>query len=168
MKQVTKTKRDAERIRIQENKDFENTKDIINELFKRWETSFTQMPEFSASDMRFKVQKDDISYKYNVEIKTRTQDMEKYPQLALKVKKYCRLKEDTLDDEKLLYFVLVNHNEYFVFDLKKLDLNKCDIRNWKIKAQEYNVSGSHYVEEPTIFIPITQVKMHGYYKEKEA
>lgn len=158
-----KNNRDTERIRKQEDIDYNTTKSILSNIFNRWNTSFTQTPEFSPSDMRFQVQKDNSSFKYNVEIKTRNQDMNRYKTLPLKMSKYCRLLADTKHDEKLIYVVLVNGEEYYIFDLDKVDLNQCEFKNWKIQKQEYNVNGSAYEEVPAMFIPINQIIFKGKY-----
>ena len=158
--------RDASRIREQEQKDYDTTKEILIDLFPKWNTTFTQMPEFSTSDMRFKAVKDDSENKYNIEIKTNNSDLSIWGTFPLKVKKYIDLLNDTQDDERLLYFVLVNnHKEYYVFDLQHLDLNQCEFKNWRIKKQEYNTNGSEYEEVPVMFIPIKLKRYHGFHKQ---
>lgn len=145
--------RDDERIRKQELQDYEDTKTILTDIFSDYTTTFTQMPEFSHSDMRMEV----VGHQphlYNVEIKTRNQDMTKYQTLPLKEAKLQRLVADTKEDEKLIYVVLVNGTEYFIFDLDNIDFNTVEKRNWRIKKQEYNIGGSKYINVPTYFIPI--------------
>ena len=146
--------RDNERIRKQEEHDFNTTKMILERIYNNYTPTFTPTPEFSPSDMRYTVEgKSGNTYFYNVEIKSRNQDMEKWHTLPLKEAKYQRLIQDTKEGEKLLYVALVNDYEYYIFSLSNIDFSKIEKRNWKIKVQEYNVGGSDYIEVPTYFIP---------------
>lgn len=147
-------KRDAARINKQEQRDFDTTKKILQKLYHNHNTTFKKMPEFSPSDMRYSVEcKSGNTYLYNVEIKSRNQDMNRYNTLPLKVSKYQRLVADTKDGERLLYIVLLNDVEYFIFDLDSVDFTTIEKRKWKIQLQEYNEGGSDYIEVPTYFIP---------------
>lgn len=166
MKQATnnKNKRDAERIRMQEQMDFNTTVTIFQDIFSEYETTFTQMPEFSPSDMRMEV-KGHQPHLYNVEIKTRNQDMNKYHTFLLKEAKYNRLIQDTKDGEKLLYIVLVNDSEYYIFDLDSIDISTIPKKEITIQAQEYNVGGSTYVTVPAYVFPIALAVNNGKIKK---
>ncbi len=79
--------------------------------------------------------------------------MNRYNTLPLKVSKYQRLVADTKDGERLLYVVLLNDYQYFIFDLDRVDFTTIEKRKWKIQLQEFNEGGSDYIEVPTYFIP---------------
>lgn len=156
--------RDTKRIRKQELQDYEDTKSILTDIFSDYTTTFTQMPEFSHSDMRMEV----VGHQphlYNVEIKTRNQDMDKYQTIPLKEDKLQRLIDDTKEDEKLIYVVLVNNTEYYIFDLDQIDFSKVEKRNWRIKKQEYNIGKDEYITVPTYFIPIELSVNNGLIKK---
>lgn len=155
--------RDAQRIMEQENKDYIQTRQIMTILFGNWTTTFQQMDEFSPSDMRFTATRGERERKYNVEIKSRNQDMTKYDTLPLTQRKLQRLRKDTAFDERLIFVVLVNESEYFIYDLYMLDFNEIELRDWHVKKQEYNINGSDYEDVPTYFIPTDKAVKHGYY-----
>ena len=168
---------DEVRMKKQENKDFTNAVRVFNKILgsKKYTAKFNQMPLGSASDMRFNA---DNRY-FNVEIKERNQDMDKYPQLPLKLTKFKRLIEDTKEYEKLLYIVLVNNEEYYIYDLENIDFSETthveydpeniDFSNlvftdWTIKKVQYSVEEDDKVEYetvPTFFIPISYACASG-------
>lgn len=161
-------KRDTERIRMQEEKDYNITKDIMETLWCDWTTSFTPMPEFSPSDMRFTAKKDGkLDRHFNVEIKSRNQDMSKYDSFPLTARKLKRLKKDTQPDERLIYVVLLNDSEYFIYDLYMVDWDDVELRDWRIRKQEYTIDGSDYEVTPTYFIPSYQAIKHGSYANNQ-
>ena len=50
--------------------------------------------------------------------------------------------------------------QYFIFNLDKLDLNKCTIKNWLINKIEF-CEGQQKEKQPTIFIPLEQAIYNG-------
>ena len=150
---------DKERMESQEKKDFEITENIMKNIFKAYNKTveIKQNPIYSAIDASMLVSK---KFKYNVEIKERVQDTDIYHTLPLKVTKYCNIMENTPEDVKALIIYLLNDEEYYIFDLKKLDLNKCQICNWNINKVEYT-SNQQKEKQPTIFIPLEQAIYNG-------
>lgn len=151
-----------QRIIPQEDTDYQKTQRIINTIIP-YDITFTQTDLFDPSDMRFEytTAKGDTK-KYNVEIKTRNLDMTKYDDLPLKCSKYCDLVDDTKDDEKLLYVVLVNDDQYFIYDLDHIDWNQVTCRNWWIYDKEYNPDGHRKkVKTPTFFFPLSLACTNG-------
>lgn len=146
----------------QEDIDFENAKNVFNSILHDYDVTYTQTGLFDATDMRFVYEVDDTtSRKFNVEIKTRN-DNGKRTEIPLKVVKYCDMKEDTKDDEKLLYISLVNDYEYYIFDLSRMDWNQVDVRNWWIYDYQYaDEDNRKKVKTPTYFFPIGLACSHG-------
>ncbi len=152
-----------ERINKQEDIDYINTQRIFQTILNGYDATFTQTGLFDASDMRFNytTTKGDTR-KFNVEIKTRNQDMDKYDTLQLKCSKYCDLVDDTLPDEKLLYVVLVNDTDYFIYDLDNIDWKAVQCRNWVINDYEYSPDGHRKkIKVPTFFFPTSLACTHG-------
>lgn len=145
-----------------EEKDYQTAKRIFSKLFKNYNIQFQQMPIGSVSDMRFSfIMKNGDVAKYNVEIKSRNQCLEDYDTLPLTVQKYANLKDNTEEWEKLIYISLVNDEEYYIFDLKNIDWNKVDCRNWLINDIEYSEQPTKK-KIPTFFIPIAQSCYNGF------
>ncbi len=151
---------DKNRMEEQEQKDFKTTEKIMKQIFKSYNkvAVLKQNPSFSPIDASMTVDK---KHKYAVEIKERFQNLEEFATLPLKVAKYCSIKENTPEDSKPLIIYLLNEEQYFIFDLNKLDLNKCAIKNWLINKVEF-CDGRQKEKQPTIFIPIEQAIYNGF------
>lgn len=143
----------------QENKDFITTQKIMQKIFAAYNKSakLKQNPIYSPIDAQMVV--NNKKY-YAVEIKERQQDMEIYNTLPLKVSKYCNILESKGEDETPLIIYLVNNEEYYIFNLEKLDLNKCTICNWFINKVEFT-QNQQKDKQPTIFMPINQCVYNG-------
>lgn len=152
------------KIQEQENKDYSITKQIMTKIFKAYDATATlsQMPQFSHFDATMDVTKGNIFKQYTVEIKERNvTSLEDLETLPLKVKKYCNIMSHSNNKTPLVIY-LVNGEEYYIFDLNKLDLNKVRIANWNIPKVQY--SDKHqYEEQPTFFIPLNQSIYNGTY-----
>lgn len=149
-------------IDAQETKDFNITNNIMTKIFQAYNAraTLTQMPQFSNYDATMQVTKGDTFRQYTVEIKERNvpclEDLESLP---LKVKKYCNIIKHSENKTPLVIY-LVNNEEYYIYDLNKLDLNKVEIRNWNIPKVQY--SDKHqYEEQPTFFLPLNQSIYNG-------
>lgn len=95
---------------------------------------------------------------FNVEIKERfksEQNLLKYPNAELKVDKYNRMRFATPQGTKLFYMVLLNNEKCFLYDLDKLDWNKVQMKNWRIKKTQMNPN-SEFITVPTFFIPYSE------------
>lgn len=150
---------DHERMYLQELKDFQTTEKIMKGIFNKYgfKVELIHNPLFSHIDTKLIVNN---KHRYNVEIKERTQDMVKYDTLPLKVKKYINILKNTENNIKPLVIYLVNNEEYFIFNLREIDLNKCEFDNWFINKVEYD-KNQIKDEIPTLFIPINQAKYKG-------
>lgn len=164
-----------EEMKKQEHIDYIKAVKVFDKILgaKKYAAKYRQMPLGSPSDMRFNFEQ---RY-FNVEIKSRNQDMDKYPQLQLKLSKLKRLALDTKDYEKLLYVVLVNDTDYYIYDLENIDFSSTphveydeeniDFSNlvftdWTINKVQYAVEGETEIETvPTYFIPISMACAYG-------
>lgn len=144
----------------QERKDFITTQRIMQKIFAAYNKSakLKQNPIYSAIDAQMVVNN---KKHYAVEIKERQQDMEIYNTLPLKVSKYCNILESKGEDETPLIIYLVNNEEYYIFNLEKIDLNKCTICNWFINKVEFT-NNQQKDKQPTIFMPVSQCVYNGY------
>lgn len=151
-----------EQINAQETKDFNITDKIMTKIFQTYNANatLTQMPQFSNYDATMDVTKGNNFKQYTIEIKERNvQSLEDLESLPLKVKKYCNIKSHSENKTPLVIY-LVNGEEYYIYDLNKLDLNKVEIRNWNIPKVQY--SDKHiYEEQPTFFLPLNQSIYNG-------
>ena len=150
---------DKDKMEEQELKDFKTTEKIMHKIFKTYNkvAELKQNPIFSPIDACMIV---DNKFKYAVEIKERFQNLEEFATLPLKVSKYCSIKENKPEDAKPLIIYLLNDEQYFIFNLDKLDLNKCAIKNWLINKIEF-CNGQQKEKQPTIFIPLEQAVYNG-------
>ena len=147
----------------QETKDYNITNKIMTNIFQAYDCkiSMKQMPIKSKIDAKMQVEKGNMSKKYVVEIKERNcEDNPEY--LPMTCKKYCNVMEQVKDNETPLAVYLVNDSEYYIFDLNKIDLNKCEIKNWWIAKVQFT-DKRQYDAIPTIFFPTNQCVYNGNY-----
>ena len=137
-----------------ESHDFKVFSKAIRDVYRRYDPYIWATPPKSISDARMTLAR----RKFNVEIKSRTQS-KSYGTLPITVKKYCNLKDNTFPDETLLYAVILNEEELYIFDLNKIDLGKCILRNWNINEVEFPAVGEPVKKkQPTLFIPFSEAK----------
>ena len=140
----------------QEQKDFNITKKIMDRIFSTYgaRVEITPTSRYCAYDANMTVSKASKHKRYTIEIKERNVDsIEDLETLPLKVKKYCNIMEKTKEDETPLIIYLVNNSNYYIFNIKALDLNTLNLRNWTIAKMQYT-DKRQYEEQPTFFIPI--------------
>ena len=147
----------------QEQKDFNITEKIMDRIFSTYgaRVEITPTSRYCAYDANMTVIKANKHKRYTIEIKERNVDsIEDLETLPLKVKKYCNIMEKTKEDETPLIIYLVNNSNYYIFNLKALDLNTLNLRNWTIAKMQYTEK-RQYEEQPTFFIPISSCIYNG-------
>lgn len=145
----------------QELKDYQITVTILSRIFKSYDPQFTMMAKGCVFDAKmYFTDNNNELYRYHIEIKSRRQNMEEYDTLPLTVQKYCNIIESCKLGEKPIYLSLVNDEEYYIFDLSKIDMNKVTIRNWYINDIEYS-NNPVRKKIPTMFIPVTEAVNNG-------
>lgn len=152
---------DNEKTDKQELKDYQNTVKILSQLFKKYNPQFSRMAKGCVFDAKmYFITNDNEVYRYNIEIKSRKQNMEEYDTLPLTVQKYCNIIESCKLGEKPIYISIVNDEEYYIFDLSRIDMNKVTIKNWYINDIEYS-DNPVKKKIPTMFIPVTEAVNNG-------
>lgn len=145
---------DVDSLSVREEHDFNVFSKAIRDAYRRFEPLIWATQPKSISDARMTL----AGRKFNVEIKSRYQS-KSYGTLPITVKKYCNLKDNTFPDETLLYAVILNDEELYIFDLKKIDMNKVIIRNWDINEVEFPAQGEPVKKkQPAMFIPFSEAK----------
>lgn len=149
----------------QEDTDYGIAVEVFSGLFNSGFTlNFEKREPWSIDDMRFTAStKNNKEYTHKVEIKTRNQDMSKYHDLPIKCDKLARLRGICGKNDRLLYFVICNYSEWYLFDLNAVDLNKCRLEMWHIPITQYakDKSKVEYEDAPTFFIPVKEAIKHG-------
>ena len=151
-----------EQVIIQEERDYTITQNIMTNIFTKYNATIKmeKMPLYHAYDATIDVTKGDKFKQYTVEIKERNvpsiTDLETLP---LKVKKYCNIMSKSGNKTPLVIY-LVNGKEFYIYDLKKIDLNEVELRNWYIPITQYTPY-KKYDEQPTFFFKKEQAVWNG-------
>ena len=150
-----------ERIEKQEEQDFRLANAILKQLFTQFQPITEKMPSKSNYDMRLSAFTNQSTHIYAIELKSRKQDFSKYKTLPITVRKLCNMQKARKEGEKLIYMVLLNNEEYYIFDLDNIQLQLSSIAFWNIKKVQFDDS----IKEPTptIFLPINRAITHGKY-----
>lgn len=148
----------TEKINTQESKDFTKAKAIIERLFSAFTPTIIQTTDGSSVDLRFTAFTKNFDYEYAVEIKERNQDMALYDKLPLTCKKLALMQKERRNNEKLLYLVMVNDSEYYIFDMDRTRLPIPTM--WNIKETQLK-ENSKYIQMPTFFISTTEAVNNG-------
>ena len=157
---VKNTMLQQERIEKQEEEDFRIANAILKQIFQPFQPLTEKMPSKSNYDMRLSAFTNQSMHVYAIELKSRKQDLTKYITLPLTVRKLCNMQKARKEGEKLIYVVLLNNEEYFIFDLDTIQLPLTSIAYWNIKKVQLDDT-SIKEETPTIFIPIKKAITHG-------
>lgn len=157
---------DKNLMEIQELKDFNITVRIMTDIFKKYgaKVKMDKTEIYSPYDANMIVKKNDKIRKYTVEIKERNSNS--YDTMPLKVKKYCNIMESTKKDEIPLAIYLVNDHNYYIYNLRTLDLNKVELKNWTIPKIQFT-ENQEYEKVPTFFLPINLSIYHGTYANNQ-
>lgn len=158
---------DFEKMTEQERKDYIIAQQIFINIFAKYDKNLYiyKTKTYSSYDMFMRCR----NKKYLIEIKERNQDMKKYKTLPLKWTKYIDIVKETGGEDTPIVIYLVNGEDFYIFDLNKLDLNKCEYKNWEINKIEYSVmNNSNKERQPTIFMPISMAVYKGKFNGKNA
>ena len=148
------------KIEKQEEQDFRIANAILKQLFTPFQPITEKMPSKSAYDMRMSAFTNQSTHIYAIELKSRTQDLSKYKTLPITVRKLCNLMKARREGDKLIYMVLLNNEEYYIFDLDTIQVPLTSIDFWNIKKVQFDDT-SLQEETPTIFLPINRAITHG-------
>ena len=110
------------KIEKQEEQDFRIANAILKQLFTPFQPITEKMPSKSAYDMRMSAFTNQSTHIYAIELKSRTQDLTKYKTLPITVRKLCNLMKARREGDKLIYMVLLNNEEYYIFDLDTIQV----------------------------------------------
>ena len=148
------------KIEKQEEQDFRIANAILKQLFTPFQPITEKMPSKSAYDMRMSAFTNQSTHIYAIELKSRTQDLSKYKTLPITVRKLCNLMKARREGDKLIYMVLLNNEEYYIFDLDTIQVPLTSIDFWNIKKVQFD-DASLQDETPTIFLPIDKAIING-------
>ena len=160
----TKMAMNLKKMEEQEKKDFNQTKKIMNSIFSKYEAKIEmeQTPTYYNIDAKMKAtSKNNNSKMYLIEIKESNyrKPIEYCP---MKVKKYKNVMNCVLNGETPLAVYLVNpRNEYYIFDLSKVDMDKVLVKNWMIAKVQYDEDVQEYKETLTYFFPVSEAIYKG-------
>lgn len=148
-----------ERIEKQEEQDFRIANAILKKLFTQFKPLTEKMQSKSNYDMRMSAFTNQSTHIYAIELKSRKQDLTRYKTLPITVKKLCNMHKARKEGDKLIYMVLLNGEEYFIFDLDTIQVPLTSIAYWNIKKVQFDDS----IKEPTptIFLPLDKAIIHG-------
>lgn len=148
------------KIEKQEEQDFRIANAILKSIFQPFKPLTEKMPSKSNYDMRLSAFTNQSMHVYAIELKSRKQDITKYKTLPITARKLCNLMKARKEGDKLIYMVLLNNEEYYIFDLDTIQLPLSSIAFWNIKKVEMD-EASLQEETPTIFLPIEKAITHG-------
>lgn len=151
-----------ERIEKQEEQDFRIANAILKSIFQPFQPLTEKMPSKSTYDMRLSAFTNQSMHVYAIELKSRKQDITKYKTLPITVRKLCNMQKASREGDKLIYMVLLNNDEYYIFDLDTIQLPLTSIAYWNVKKVQFDDT-SLQEETPTIFLPINMAITHGKY-----
>lgn len=154
---------DVEQMNEDEERDYAYACAVFDSIYaNNGEKEYFKSEPYTVYDMKYKiVMKNGNVHQYIGELKSKNQNWDRFNELPIKVDKYCNLKDAKKPWEKLFYLVFTNNEEYYLFDLEKLDLNKCRIVNWPINKIQRTNGKKKIVPTPTIFIPVEQARLKG-------
>lgn len=149
-----------ERIEKQEEQDFRIANAILKSIFQPFQPITEKMQSKSNYDMRLSAFTNQSTHVYAIELKSRKQDITTYTTLPITVRKLCNMQKARTEGDKLIYMVILNNEEYFIFDLDTIQVPLSSIAFWNIKKVEMD-DDSIKEPTPTIFLPIDKAIIHG-------
>lgn len=151
-----------ERIEKQEEQDFRIANAILKSIFQPFQPLTEKMQSKSTYDMRLSAFTNQSTHIYAIELKSRKQDITKFKTLPITVRKLCNMQKARMEGDKLIYMVLLNNEEYYIFDLDTIQVPLTSIAFWNIKKVQFDYA-SLQEETLTIFLPINKATIHGKY-----
>lgn len=148
------------KIELKEEQDFRIANAILKSIFQPFQPLTEKMQSKSTYDMRLSAFTNQSMHVYAIELKSRTQDLSKYKTLPITVRKLCNMQKARREGDKLVYMVLLNNEEYYIFDLDNIKVPITSIAFWNIKKVEMDDDSTKEPTE-TIFLPIEKAIMHG-------
>ena len=148
------------KIKKQEEQDFRIANAILHTIFQPFQPLTEKMPSKSTYDMRLSAFTNQSMHVYAIELKSRTQDITKYHTLPITVRKLCNMQKARREGDKLIYMVLLNNEEYYIFDLDTIQVPLTSIDFWNIKKVQFD-NASLQEETPTIFLTLDKAITHG-------
>lgn len=148
------------KIELKEQEDYKIANAILKSIFQKFKPITEKMQSKSNYDMRLSAFTNQSTHIYAIELKSRKQDLTKYTTLPITVRKLCNLMKARKGGDKLIYMVLLNNEEYYIFDLDTIQLPLSSIAFWNIKKVQFD-DASLQEETPTIFLPIDKAIIHG-------
>ena len=150
------------KIELKEQEDYHIANAILHTIFQPFQPLTEKMPSKSTYDMRLSAFTNQSTHIYAIELKSRKQDLTKYTTLPITVRKLCNMQKARREGDKLIYMVLLNESDYFIFDLDTIQVQLTSIAFWNIKKVEMD-DDSIKEPTPTIFLPIDKAIIHGKY-----
>lgn len=150
------------KIELKEQEDYHIANAILKSIFQPFQPLTEKMQSKSNYDMRLSAFTNQSTHIYAIELKSRKQDLTRYTTLPITVKKLCNMHKARKEGDKLIYMVLLNNEEYYIFDLDNIQLPLTSIAFWNIKKVEMD-DDSIKEPTPTIFLPIDRAIIHGKY-----
>ena len=150
------------KIELKEQEDYHIANAILKSIFQPFQPLTEKMQSKSTYDMRLSAFTNQSMHVYAIELKSRTQDLSKYKTLPITVRKLCNMQKARNEGDKLIYMVLLNNEEYYIFDLDTIQVPLTSIAYWNVKKVQFDDT-SLQEETPTIFLPINMAIMHGKY-----
>lgn len=153
---------DKKEMELQEEYDFQITSLVMKDLYTKYNATYSmeKMPTYSSVDATMSVHKGERKNQYKVEIKSRYVNNEEYKKtMPITVEKFLRVKESSVNATPLVVYLL-NNEQYYIFNLNKIDLNKVIMKLWKIEKIQYSET-SKKEEIPTIFLPVDMAVCTG-------
>lgn len=108
------------------------TTQLLNDLFYEHQLTIHQTPVKCHVDVCFTAD----NHTYDIEVKTRNKNINKYPYVELKHSKYHNMLLDHKNDT-LIYMVVVNKETAYFFNLSKMKMDELQSDKIQIKKVEY-------------------------------
>lgn len=157
-----------DKIDRQEESDYQATKEIFQKIFGDKFFQMVKRKRFSPSDALFSAKTPSDCIAYCIEIKEvhNCRYLEDNG-FVLKLTKYIQILKDSKErneDEKcILIYLIPSLEEYYIYDLKEIDLNKVEMSVLTMKTTQFNYEAPT-TQYAVMFLPKEEAKYVGYYQ----